>query len=252
LKNQLALRIKTPEEYVVPMKRLGELGVQGVETFWPEGKTAEEVRDMVEPHGVKVTSITVRGQLGEAATLDSFRDEAEHAKAVGAKVLFAAMKHEGMTWEQIYDRLRQVGDVVKPYDVRVAIETHPELCHNGDRARETLTSVDHPNVRLNFDTANVYYYNEGVTTMGELAKVSDLVASVHLKETDGGHRSNRFGIFGSGVVDFAGVFDHLNGLGFYGPFTMELEGPIMASETEDEMAGKIEACVNHLRGLGKV
>ena len=42
------------------------------------------------------------------------------------------------------------------------METHPDLITNGQVARQTMTSINHPGVRVNFDTANVYGRHLGV------------------------------------------------------------------------------------------
>ena len=48
-----------------------------------------------------------------------------------------------------------------------------------------MDEVDHPHVRLNFDTGNIAYYNQGVDPCDELEKVKHLVRNVHLKDNRG-------------------------------------------------------------------
>src|SRR4030043_435614 len=90
--------------------------------------------------------------------------------------------------------------------------------------RPTMQAVDHPNVRINYDTANVSFYNRGVTAVGELGKLIDYVATVHLKDSTGKFEEWVFPTLGTGVADFPEVFRMLNARGFAGPCTMELEG----------------------------
>ena len=252
VKNLLALRVGSPDKYVVPPKRLAEIGVQGLEIVWPDGATVDDVRGMVEPHGIRVTSITVKSSLADADFLAPYEEGAARAKALGASVLFTSLRAEDMPMDKVCERLRKLGDVVASHGVSVALETHPDLCENGDKAAATMTAVNHPNVGVNFDTANIYYYNENVSTMGELQKALGHVVAVHLKDSTGGFHNSEFPVFGDGVVDFAGVFDLLNGRGFYGPFSMELEGRVTTKADEDGQAQIIAACVDHLRQLGKI
>jgi sugar phosphate isomerase/epimerase len=228
------------------------LGVQGVEITWPDGASVEDVRRMVEPHGLRVTSISVTSKLADDAFFEPYGKAAARAEQLGAGVLFTSLRADAMPREQMGDRLRRLGDLMARRGVSVALETHPDLCQNGDQALATMAAVGHPNVGVNFDTANIYYYNEGVNTLAELRKINRHVMSVHLKDTMGGFKSPDFPILGLGVVDFAGVFDILNTRGFHGPFTMELEGKGTVSDTEDGMARIISACVEHLREIGKV
>ena len=49
-----------------------------------------------------------------------------------------------------------------------------------------MAEVDHPRVRLNFDTGNIAYYNHGADPVAELERVKHLVRNVHLKDNRGG------------------------------------------------------------------
>ncbi|HRU07250.1 MAG TPA: sugar phosphate isomerase/epimerase family protein [Candidatus Brocadiia bacterium] len=252
MKNLLALRVGDLSACAIPLERVAEMGFQGLEITWPQGWSADDVRRKLSPAGLRVTSLSVRARLADDAFLPPFEAAAAQAQAVGAGVLFVSLKKEGLSQTEAVDRLRRIGGAVAKHGARVGMETHPDLTANGDDALATLSAVNHPAIGWNFDTANIYYYNEGRNAVDEARKAARLVVSVHLKETNGGFKSNQFGVLGTGVVDFAGVFDTLNSQGFHGPFTMEVEGPLMKSETPEELAGKIAAGVAHLRRLGKV
>ena len=194
----------------------------------------------------------MQGPLWEDEILEAFDAATRNAESVGADVVFAALKRGDLPWEQTYERLRRFGQMAGDRGVRVALETHPDLCHNGDRALRTLTAVDSPHVGMNFDTANIHYYNRDASETVELDKVLGHVVSTHLKDTFGEFESSRFPVLGEGVVDFAAVIDMLNARGFSGPFTLELEGPIVGSRDPGEKERILEACVAYLREIGKV
>jgi inosose dehydratase len=111
-------------------------------------------------------------------------------------------------------------------------------------------------VRVNFDTANIYYYNEGIDGITELKKILDYVEAVHLKETNGGFKTWYFPTYGDekGIVKFGEVFRLLNGRGFNGPFTMEIEGCQGDAEKRDADAyvKRVTDSVQYLRKLGVV
>ena len=130
------------------------------------------------------------------------------------------------------------------------METHPDLITNGDVARETMAGVNHPNVQVNFDTGNVYYYNEHVTAVGELEKVIDSVAAVHLKETNGEFETWHFPALGEGVVDYPTIFRMLADKGFTGPYTMELEGIRDEELTKADVERRVEKSLEYLRSNG--
>ena len=87
----------------------------------------------------------------------------------------------------------------------------------------------------------------GLETQPELREAGDRMAGAM-----GGYYDGAFFELGQGVVDFAGVFAVLNGRGFTGPFTIELEGHLATSPDPEEQEAHVRACVEHLRGLGLV
>ncbi|GAG25106.1 unnamed protein product, partial [marine sediment metagenome] len=77
------------------------------------------------------------------------------------------------------------------------------------------------------------------------------VASVHLKESAKGEpEDDDFPVLGTGIVDFPEVFRVLGERGFTGPYTLELEGPLVAGLPVEERTGKVKACVDYLKSIG--
>ena len=94
-----------------------------------------------------------------------------------------------------------------------------------------MDEIAHPHVRLNFDTGNIAYYNRSADPCGELEQVKHLVANVHLKDNRGGFEDWYFPALGDGGgVDFTRIRQILDGVGFAGPYTIEIEG--IAGEPE--------------------
>lgn len=169
---------------------------------------------------------------------------------MGVRVIFVSVHAGDHDRNVIYERLRRIGENAAPLGIKVCMETHLDLVHNGDVALETMQGINHPNVCINFDTGNVYFYNHNVTAVGELQKIINHVEAVHLKDTNGGYRAWHFPALGEGVVDFKLVFQLLSNIGFHGPFSMELEG--IKGEDLDEAGAqaRVANSVNHLRSIG--
>ena len=130
------------------------------------------------------------------------------------------------------------------------METHPDLITNAAVAIETMQGVNHPNIRVNYDTANIHYYNHNVDSVEELRKVIDYIGSMHLKDTNGGFETWFFPTFGVGIVDFKAVFDLLATRGFHGPYTMEIEGCAGEDFNEEETCQRVADSVAYLRNIG--
>ena len=101
-----------------------------------------------------------------------------------------------------------------------ALETHPDRS-GGDQALETMRRGP-ANVRVNFDTGNIYYYNEGTTAVAELRR-SPLRGERSPEDTYGGFKTHHFPTLGQGVVDYRRIFRILNEHGMR-PFHHGLEG----------------------------
>jgi len=250
--NTLSYRIGSPYKPQLALDRVAAIGIPCVEVNLGPDDDAADARALLDQHGLRAATITSPCPLADDGLLDIFEHYCGKAATLGCTGIFTSVHAGEIPLERAYELLRRIGDVGERHGVKIGMETHPDLCENGSKAAASMQAVDHPWVGINYDTANVYYYNEGIDTVEEVTKEAQFVVSVHLKDTMGGFHDARFPEFGNGVVDFAGVFAVLNGIGFTGPFTMELEGPMMRAETPDDMEAHVRACVEHLRGLGLV
>ncbi len=225
---------------------LQKLGIEGVEIGPPAPENVDKVKAELSKHDLTCMSVGGGIDLVNEDGIDKFDVLLNGAINMGAKLIFASAKaSDDVPLEVTYERLRKMGDKAAAHGITISLETHPILCQNGDVGLKTMEGVNHDNVRINFDTANIYYYNENVDAVVELKKVAKYVASVHLKDTDGKLKSFSFPPLGEGIVDFPEVFRILNELGFHGPFTFELE-----STKGEEMAAALEKSVNHLKETG--
>ena len=231
---------------------LAEIGLTNVEIGVPSAESVNEVQSNLNAYGLTPTSLLGRCDIQSETVVSDFQPTLEIADQMGVKIIFASVHAGDTDRNAVYDRLRAIGENAAPSGIKVCLETHPDLIHNGDIALETMQAVNHPNICVNFDTGNVYYYNHNVTAVGEVQKVIPHVGAVHLKDTNGGYRTWHFPALGEGVVDFKAVFQTLNDAGFYGPFTMELEG--IEGETIDEagVQARVAGSLQHLKDIGVI
>ena len=231
---------------------LAEIGIRYVEVQCPDPSKVDALRAELEQYGLQASSVIVPCQMDADDVVFRSAHFFDAAQALGVKIAFMSARTAELDREYVYGRLQNIGDEAEKRGIVVALETHPDLVTNGTIGLDTMAGVAHPSVRINFDTANVYYYNKGVTATGELAKVTNCVASVHLKDTDGGFESWHFPALGEGVVDFRACIDLLEGASFSGPYTLELEGIAGEAFTEALAKSRIEASLSHLNEIGLI
>jgi inosose dehydratase len=154
--------------------------------------------------------------------------------------------------EVLYRHLRAIGDHAARLGLVYCFETHPGLCQHPDSMREAMKRLDHPHLKLNFDTGNLLYYNENIDVAEALNQVRDHVRHVHLKDTNGTYREWHFPALGAGgAVDFARVKQLLDEVDYTGPYSMEIEG--IEGEPELSLAdyqNRIADSVTHLKRCG--
>lgn len=209
----------------------------------------------VERAGLSICScnITSGNPLQEkvlAATLTKL----EMAADLGVDLVVAgAGEFQNPDEEQtLLDHLTQIGDRCEALGLEYCCETHPGACQNAESMLRLMSQLQHPQIRINFDTANILFYNQDLDVCQELQRVLPFVKHVHLKDSRGIYRDWYFPALGEGgAVDFVGLRKILEESGFAGPCSLEVEGIQGEPEmTLTQHCQRVEKSVQFLRGLG--
>jgi L-ribulose-5-phosphate 3-epimerase len=212
--------------------------------------------ELLRERGVGVSGCNIGG--ADLRTLDGFELTARRLRfasrtfAAPVAVSGAGQPVDAPERRVVVEHLRRLGDQADGLGIDLSLETHKGPTQDARAMLDLMAEVDHPRVRLNFDTGNIAYYNRGVDPVDELDKVKHLVRSVHLKDNRGGFEDWYFPALGDGgAVDFRRVREILDGVGFAGPYTIEIEGiggePEPGLEVRSERVGR---SLDHLRSCG--
>ena len=154
--------------------------------------------------------------------------------------------------QELYGHLLELGDYAAQKGITYCFETHPGICVNHREMLKTMADLDHPNLKINYDTANIFYYNENILLDVSLYKICHEVRHFHLKDSQGVPGEWYFPALGdAGGVDFVQVLMVMRGCAFEGPYSIELEG--IEGEPElslEQYHNRIERSMNHLRTCG--
>ena len=230
---------------------LPSIGIRYVFMDVPEPDQVEAVQKRLADHDL--TAVVLRGNanFADASCLDSLAVQLQTCRKMGVKYMFLSPKHQGLDKQAVYDRLRRAGDIARQHGVTIALETHPDLGTNADVHLETMRQVHHPNVRVNFDTGNLSYYNEHIDVAAELTKIIDYVATVEIKDHTGQYQTWNFPALGKGVVTIPAVLRILRGHRYAGPITIEIEWVQGTEISEADRKKDIADSVSYLRSLGR-
>jgi L-ribulose-5-phosphate 3-epimerase len=209
--------------------------------------------DLIQDQGVRVSGCNVGGAnilTPEGLELTLRRIAFAH-RGFGVPVVVsgAGQPADDAQRSTMIESLRTLGEFAGALGVTVALETHRGPTQNADAMLDLIARVDHPNIRLNFDTGNIGYYNRGADPARELERVSHLVRNVHLKDSRGGFEDWYFPALGEGVIDFRRIRAILDDAGFAGPYTIEIEG--IAGEPEPGLDGRVERIARSARHLAE-
>lgn len=242
----------------LPIRTAGVPSLFGDEPLLTEQSSSEEiqqVRDLLEEHGMALSSCNITsGNPLQRDVTDITRRKLDLAAQLGVSLVVggAGEAADEAERKQLLQHLREIGDHAGARGITYCFETHPGLCVNHRAMRETMEELNHPHLKLNFDTGNISYYNHNINVEIALAKVCPHVRHVHLKDHSGVPREWYFPALGcGGAVDFLRVYEILRDAGFRGPFSIEIEG--IAGEGELSLADyqqRIAESVRTLRDCG--
>jgi sugar phosphate isomerase/epimerase len=251
LTNPLAIRIMNYGEYQdAAWTHLPSLGMHHIFLAVPAADQAAAVEKRLTESGLKPLVLRGDTDLGRESSVDGLAAQCAICEEMGVRYMFLSPKHTGVDKEVAYERLRRAGDAAKKHGVTIVLETHRDLGTNGDVHLETMKAINHPNVRVNFDTGNITFYNKGTDAVAELKKIIDYVATVELKDHNGQYETWNFPALGKGVVDFPAILKLLEEHGFQGPITMEVEGVQGVKMTEEETKKYIADSISYIQSLG--
>jgi sugar phosphate isomerase/epimerase len=175
-------------------------------------------------------TIQKTGGFGDPAArperLDRFRWGLKRTRDLGLSDL---MLHPGFIPElhapdrqPFLDTLRRVSDQAAAEGVTVAFETGQETA---DLLLLTLKELNRPNLRVNFDPANMLLYDKG-DPLQAVETLGPYIRSVHVKDANRPTTPGAWGEevpLGQGQADIARFVQTLKKVGYRGPLCVERE-----------------------------
>lgn len=227
----------------------------------PLVSTSSKAADLAEldrflaDHGVQVASCNcISGNPLDPAVLATVLRKLDLAAHFGVTLVVAeagAVKDEAERL-QLYRHLVEIGDHAGRLGMTVCFETHAGVCVNHAESLRLMHELQHPQLRLNPDTANLRFYNESIDVVAALAEMRPFVRHMHLKDSRGVYQQRYFPALGAGgAVDFRRVHQVMRDGGFNGPFSIEIggiEGEGVLSLPEYQ--ARVAASVQHLKEAG--
>ena len=267
-------RLELPAEQTRPNSLIPELMIDApLNGQWRY--SLPDLKELLARDGFIADSLDVFGALGYPGGAGIIKRRIDFAEALGTDTIVMGCHHHALSppggsatvadnaetraaREAVYGILRDTGQYAAGKGVRVALEIHGLLMSSADEALRTMREVGLSNVGVNFDTANILFYNEDRPAkycLEAIAALARHITHVHLKDIVRGKTREDHVLprLGQGEVDFRGVFDTLHGAGFTGPFSFEVETFHKATESDDIAAYQADVLhsIEYVKSLGE-
>jgi len=154
--------------------------------------------------------------------------------AFAAKYLLSCGTARGPNEDLYYDAMAACCDYAQERGVMLALKPHGGITCTGADLLYAVRRIDHPNFGIYYDAGNIVHY-KGLNPVNELLVCAEHVVAMCIKDSLGELEGVNI-LPGTGVVDFAGVFEVLCGAGFDGPCIVECLGGDTLAEVNEAAA----------------
>ncbi len=166
---------------------------------------ANWLRTELAARGLSCLSLSAHMDLTGADSVERFHRRLEFARNVGARCVNSIAGPLGKQ-EEFRKNLPAIAERARDLGVVVALENHGDLVDRGQQVLDFIREINHPAVRVNYDTGNAWYYSKGaIDPVGELALLAPVVAHVHVKSPKIVEGLLRWVALGDGVLDLPGL-----------------------------------------------
>src|SRR5262245_44576051 len=169
-------------------------------------------------------------------SIKEVRIQIDQAEALGLAFLLTFGVDRPEDYEHYYTVMRDAAAYAQDRRLKLVMKPHGGSSGASGEILAAMKAVRHPNFRIWYDAGNIIYYT-GKDPIEELKPIAQHVTGFCAKDC-GAVKGDVMIQFGTGKVDFAGVFRTLKSSGFDGPVMVEC---CKVGSTADETAANARA-----------
>jgi sugar phosphate isomerase/epimerase len=168
---------------------------------------------------VNMAALGSRYDIPLEDTVKGLQKEIDHAAFLGLKYVMTFGVEEETQYDPFFRAMARAAAYGAEKGVQVVMKPHGGSSGASGEIVAAMKKVGHPNFRIWYDAGNIIYYT-GKDPIEELKPVVPFVTGFCAKDC-AAPKSEVMIQFGTGKVDFAGVFKVLKSAGFEGPIMVE-------------------------------
>lgn len=237
-----SVREECAKDFEGTIKKISEMGYEGVEFAGYYGKSAKELREILDRYGLKVagTHIDINTLMG-----DELKKTVEFNAILGNKYLIVPSLREEYTktkdgWIKAVELINKVSEKVKSYGMMVGYHNHAIEFQkiNGEIPWDIFFGRADKDVVMQLDTGNAM--NGGADPVEILKNYPGRAKTIHLKEYPFSARA-----IGEGNVKWREIFNLCETIGRTEWYIVEYETPGVPP------LESVKLCLENLRKMGK-
>lgn len=159
------------------------------------------LRGQLSARGLSCLSLSVHMDLTGADAVERFHRRLAFARNIGARCVNSIAGPAGKL-EEFRGNIAAIADRARDLGIMIALENHGDLLDRERQILRFIREIDHPAVRVNYDTGNAWYYSKGqIDPVEELGLLAPVVAHVHVKTPKIVDGLLRWVALGDGILD---------------------------------------------------
>lgn len=221
----------------------GILGDHKGEAFLDPEATPEyldELKARIASHGLKANMgrLRIRHDAPMDEAIQKVHKQLDNAKHLGLKYVMALGTSVPAEYDHFYRLMQEASAYAAKKKVQVIFKPHGGCSADSDDILRCLEKVNHPNFSLWYDAGNIIHYT-GKDPVKEAERVAKYASGFCAKDCAQLHGDVMLQ-FGTGKVDFVGVFRVLKEAGFKGPVMVECcAGKTVEEVTANAIANRV-------------
>ena len=219
-----------------------------------------EVRELLKRRDLVPVGMSGHCNLMDENRLGDFVDNLQLAAFFGCRYLVSSigeahLKDQALASnEEVARRVANLVPLLEQNNLTLVLENHGDH-GTGAILREIVDRVNHPLVRINYDTANAVFYGKDAVTDGaamlkDLDGCIDDVAYMHLKDKAGAQQEWNFPAPGKGDLPLKEVLQRLEKSGNDCPLSVEIEFTPAGPKDLAEVDRAVQDAADFLRKHG--
>jgi len=179
------------------------------------------LKQKIAARGLKVNMTALRTKNGVplAEAIADTRKQLENAHTLGLEFALTFGVNRPQDYAQYFKVMADAAAFGQERGIKLVLKPHGGGSGASDEIRNALKAVGHANFKIWYDAGNIIYYT-GKDPVQELEPIAEHVTGFCAKDC-AAQKSEVMIQFGTGKVDFVGVFRKLKSAGFNGPIMVE-------------------------------